>query len=100
MSASLRLDRLLGRMVLTANNHKLGRVEEFRAERRGTQWVITEYIIGTAGLLERLGASSRLLLGLARVGGVVARWDQLDLTNPDCPRLTCAVGDLRAVDRR
>ena len=32
----------------------LGRIEEFRAERRGQGWVVTEYVIGSAGLLERL----------------------------------------------
>jgi hypothetical protein len=42
MSTSLRLDRLLGREVRTANNRRLGRLEEFRAERRGSDWVVTE----------------------------------------------------------
>ena len=97
MSTSLRLDRLLGCKVLTANNRILGRVEEFRAERRGTAWIITEYVIGRAGLFERLGLGVRLVLGTHRSPGFVARWDQLDLTNPDHPRLTCSVEDLRRV---
>jgi hypothetical protein len=99
MSTNLRLDRLVGRTVLTANNRKLGRLEEFRARRRGPAWVIEEYVIGSIGLLERLGTRARLILGIARVagrtGGFVARWDQLDLSNPERPRLTCAVEDLR-----
>ncbi len=99
MSSSVRLDRLVGRTVLTANNRKLGRLEEFRAQRRGTAWVIEEYVIGRIGLLERLGTGARLILGIARAGGrtggFVARWDQLDLSNPERPRLTCAVDDLR-----
>lgn len=36
------------------------------------------------------------LLGL-RIHGHVARWDQLDISDPDRPRLTCAVEDLRQV---
>ena len=74
MSTSIRLDRLLGREVRTANNHRLGRLEEFRAERRGPDWIVTEYVIGAAGLTERLGLGVRLILGMNRVRGYVARW--------------------------
>ena len=63
MSTSFRFDRLVGREVHTANNRRLGRVEEFRAERHGEAWFISEYVIGTAGLLERLGLGVRLILG-------------------------------------
>ena len=95
MNAGIRLDRLVGREVYTANNRRLGRLEEFRAERRGTTWVISEYVIGAAGFVERLGLGVRMLLGLKPLGGYVARWDQLDLSNPDRPALTCSVGSLR-----
>jgi len=95
MSASLRLDRLLGREVHTANNRRLGRLEEFRAERHGTEWVVTEYVIGAAGLFERLGLGARLILGIKRASGYLVRWDQLDLTNPDRPRISCRIEDLR-----
>jgi hypothetical protein len=94
---TLRLDRLLGRPVLTANNRRLGRLEEFRLERHGGAWVVAEYVIGGAGLLERLGLGVRLVLGVGRGGGFVARWNQLDLSNPDRPRLTCPVDELRRV---
>jgi hypothetical protein len=90
-----RLDRLVGREVSTANGRRLGRIEEFRAERSGHRWVLREYVIGGAGLLERLGLGTRLLLGMKRATGYVARWDQIDITDPDRPRLTCPVGDLR-----
>jgi hypothetical protein len=97
MSTSLRLDRLLGREVLTANNRSLGRLEEFRAERRGTAWMVTEFVIGRIGLFERLGLGARLVLGITAGGGYVARWNQLDLTNPDRPRLACPVEDLQRI---
>jgi hypothetical protein len=90
---TLRLDRLLGRVVLTANNRRLGRIEEFRAERRDGEWVVVGFVIGAAGLLERLGFGARLLIGLER-RGFVARWDQLDLSSPDRPRLSCSVDAL------
>jgi hypothetical protein len=95
MSVELRVDRLVGREVYTANNRRLGRLHEFRAERRGAGWVISEYVIGGAGLLERLGLGVRLILGREPAAGYVARWDQLDVSNPERPKLTCSVQDLR-----
>jgi hypothetical protein len=94
MDRELRLDRLLGREVRTANNRRLGRLEEFKAEQRGHEWVVTEYVIGVAGLAERLGLGVRLVLGFERVGGYVARWDQMDLSNPDRPRVSCPIDEL------
>ena len=93
--STLRVDCLIGRVVHTANRRRLGRLEELRAEQRGAAWVVTEYVIGTAGLIERLGLGVRLLLGIQRAAGYVVRWDQLDLTNPDYIRVTCPVADLR-----
>lgn len=95
MSATIRLDRLLGRQVYTANHRRLGRLQEFRATRQGSAWVVTEYVIGGAGLAERLGLGVRLVLGIKPATGYVARWDQLDLSNPDRPTLTCTVDSLQ-----
>lgn len=95
MTVTIRLDRLVGREVYTANNRRLGRLHEFRVEQRGNSWIVTDYVIGTLGLMERLGLGVRLLLGLERPTGYVARWDQIDLSNPDRPTLTCPVGELR-----
>jgi hypothetical protein len=94
MSRSLRFDRLLGRTVRTIDNRPLGRLEECRVEQRGSAWMVTEWVVGPAGLLERLGLGARLLVGLSRGDSYVIRWDQLDLTDPERPRLTCAIEDL------
>jgi hypothetical protein len=90
----VRLDRLLGRQVLAGNNQPVGRLEEFRAEKRGAAFLITEYVIGVTGLAERLGVGVNLLFG-RQGGGYVARWDQLDVSDTDHPRLTCSVEELR-----
>ena len=95
MSNTVSLDRLIGRKILTANNRQLGRLEECRAERRGHEWVITEWVIGSAGLLQRLGVGVRMILGLHAGRGFVARWDQLDISNPDKPRLKCSSEELK-----
>ena len=73
----------------------MGRLEEFRAERRGSDYVVTEYVIGAAGLAERLGLGLRLILGLNRPSGYIARWDQLDLRDPNRLRLSCSVTELQ-----
>ena len=89
-----RLDRLVGRQVLAPNNQPVGRLEEFRAEKHGSGLLVNEYVIGRAGLLERLGFAVKLLVGKAG-GGYVARWDQLDISDPMRPRLTCPASELR-----
>ena len=90
----LRVDDLLGRQVLARNGQPIGHLEEFRAEKQGRDWAITEFVIGGAGLFERLGVGVKLLFG-KRGGGYVARWDQLDISDAEHPRLTCGVQDLR-----
>jgi sporulation protein YlmC with PRC-barrel domain len=89
----LTLESLLGREVRAANNHAIGRLEEFRAVQRGRECVVTAYIIGTAGLQQRLGLGVRRVFGL-KAAGHVARWDQLDLTDHKRPRLTCPFSEL------
>ena len=89
--SEVRLDRLLGREVLAANNHQVGLLEEFRAEVRDGECVVTEYVIGAAGLLERLDLDE---LVTTRQRGYVARWDQLDISD-ERPRLTCPISELQ-----
>jgi hypothetical protein len=94
VARELYLDAVLGRQVLTRNNQSVGRLEEFRAEKQGSDWVVVEYVIGAAGLFERLGVGVKLLLG-RHGGGYIARWDQLDISDPRRPRLKCGVEELR-----
>jgi len=90
----VRLDRLLGRQVLARNNRPVGRLEDFRAEKRGSGLVITECVIGAAGLLERLHVGVRAIFGL-KGHGYVARWQQIDFSDSNHPRLTCGTEELR-----
>ena len=77
--AELRLDLLLGRKVLAAGER-----------------VIFEYVIGGAGLMERLNVGFRQIVGLG-TSGHVARWDQIDVSDPRRPRLRCAIDQLKRV---
>ncbi len=90
----VRLELLLGRAVLDRDGRSIGHLQEVRAESRDGRMVVTSYLIGTRALLERLSVE----VWRAHAGGVssgyAARWDQLDLSDPRTPRLTCDVADL------
>ena len=90
---ALRLEDLLGREVYARNHRRVGRIEEFRARWDGAACTIEGVVIGVAGLSERLGLGAKLLAGRKR-GGRVARWDQIDLSDPQRPRLTCGLQEL------
>jgi hypothetical protein len=94
----LYLDELIGRVVVAGNNRPVGRLEEFHSEQRGDSFEIVEYVIGAAGLVERLHLGVKALFGISGKGKV-ARWDQIDLSDPRHPRLTCSIEDLRDRDR-
>jgi hypothetical protein len=53
----VRIELLLGAVVVDEQGRRLGRIEEFRARRRGDDWEVVEYELGSAGLIERLAAS-------------------------------------------
>ena len=95
MTRRLNLDAVIGRAVWSIEGQRLGRLEECRAERNGDSWFVREWLIGPAGLLERLGSGAWLLVGTSRARGYIVRWDQLDLTDPERPRLTCPVARLQ-----
>jgi hypothetical protein len=92
---TLRLESVIGREVWTLDGRRVGRLGECRARHDGECWIIEEWVIGPAALLERLGVKLRLLVGAGRGSGYVARWDQLDLDDTTRPRLTCPLAELR-----
>ncbi len=92
----VRLDRLLGRSVIAPNGRRVGRLEEFRAYKEGPGWTVTEFVIGPAGLLERLDLGARLVLG-RKSHSYVARWDQLNVDDEQRVRLTCPIEELNRI---
>jgi hypothetical protein len=54
-----------------------------------------EYVLGTGAVLERWSVVRRLF-GMSG-HKLVARWNQLDVSNPRKPRLTCPVEEI-AID--
>jgi hypothetical protein len=92
-----RLELLLGRRVQAPDGRVVGRLQEFRAEREHDYYVVTEYSIGPGALIERLAVRHLGFTLPGRVHGYRVRWDQLDIEDPDHPRLTCAVDELERI---
>lgn len=99
------LELLLGKRVLDSNEKPVGRIEEVRAEKQGDEWIVQEYLIGSAALLERLsawtiGLKILHLLGARKIyGGYTIPWDKLDLTDLEKPRLRCSVEELKKLSK-
>jgi hypothetical protein len=89
----VRLQDLVGARVHGSNGEVIGHIEEVRAERRGNDHEVVEYLLGSGALVERL-ALVRGLFG-RRPTTLVARWDQLDIHDPERPLLTCRVDELK-----
>ena len=105
MSEEIHLELLIGRRVVDANGKKVGRIEEVLAEERGDDLVVTEYHVGSKGMAERFsiyhfGVGLLRLLGarghLAKATRIP--WEKLDLSDPEKPRLTCAVEELEDLE--
>lgn len=97
----LHLELLLNRPVVDANGKPIGRIEEVLAEQQGQDWVVQEFLIGSAALLERLSVQSIALRLLDALGahklysGYRIPWNKLDLSDPLHPRLTCTLSELQ-----
>lgn len=91
----LRAEDLLGREVVDCYGRKAGHLEEARVSKEEGRYYVNEWLIGSTAFFERLSGSIFAVLGLRRaLHGYVARWDQLDLSDPTHPRLTCRYEDL------
>ncbi len=92
---TVHFELLLGRKVHDSEGRRVGRILEVHAEPEGKDCVVREYLLGTAALLTRLGISAERLLGLpVHREPVRVPWDQMDLSDPERPRLRCSVEEL------
>ena len=96
----IHIERLLGKRVFALNGRSVGRLEEIRAEVTKDHCYVTEFLVGSYAMFERLSSLSlgRAMLTLFNLRkdkhGYRVTWDQLDLSNPERPRLLCNVTDL------
>lgn len=91
---------LLGKNVLTLNDTRAGRIEEIRIVLEKGDCFVTDYLIGSYAVLERLAAFAvgRAVLSLfdsILKSSYIVPWDKLDLSQPERPRLRCRVSQLK-----
>jgi hypothetical protein len=94
MSAEVNVDRIVGRLVRDADGARAGRIADFVTRKDGDDLVVSTYIIGPRAWIHRfaihgLGWRTR---GIAWFYSV--NWDQMDLSDPFRPRLTCRCDEL------
>jgi hypothetical protein len=93
----IHLEQLLGKLVRDPDDAKVGRILSIHAEIEGGECVVRAYDLGAAALMENLGISLlRVAHGVFRMEPLRVPWDQLDLSDPDRPRLRCPVADLKS----
>jgi sporulation protein YlmC with PRC-barrel domain len=98
----VKLELLLGRAVSDANGEAVGRIEEVLADRDGDDLLVTHFLVGRFALFERFSVL-HVGTGLLRYLGGRAQsahpyripWDKLNLSDPEHPRLTCTIEELK-----
>ena len=90
---------LLGEKVFALNGLPIGRLEEIRTEINKGHCFVSEFLVGSYAVVERLaawhiGRAVLRVLGAKRKEGYRIRWDQLDLSDPRHLRLLCEVDEL------
>jgi hypothetical protein len=91
------LEQLLGKQVRDPDEVKVGRILSIHAEIEGDECIVRSYDLGAAALMENLGISIlRVARGLVQAEPLRVPWDQLDLSDPDHPRLRCSLVELKS----
>ena len=98
--ATVNLEHLAGRRVLSLRGKSVGHIEEIRVERDGDELLVTEFHVGIFAAFERLSAlpvgTEVLDLFRLRHRDYMYRipWDMLDISDPARPRLRCRLEQL------
>jgi sporulation protein YlmC with PRC-barrel domain len=92
---------LLGRKVVDVNGENVGRIEEFVVELADNACLVEAYLVGASALIDRLSAWSlvrpirKALRGRSVISSYKVPWQELDLSDPEHPRLTVQRSELR-----
>jgi hypothetical protein len=96
----IQVQRLLGRKARDVDGRVAGRVEELVVKKDGDEYVVLEFHLGPAAAFERIAAVAGQLPLLKHIplGARVVcrvRWDQMDLTDLEHPRVTVRRDELQ-----
>ena len=91
----INLDLLIGREVIGADGRELGRIEEVLGATQEGELVVTDYLIGARGFLRRFGITSLGLFGVRLHKPKRIPWRSMDLSDPEHPRTTERLDDLK-----
>ena len=99
----IHLELLLGRRVFALNGRSIGRLEEVRADVNLGVATVSEFLVGNYATFERLaawgiGRAVLRLFGSGITSGYSVKWDQIDLSDPERPKLTCSVSELKPLE--
>jgi sporulation protein YlmC with PRC-barrel domain len=95
MIRHVRVELLLGRRVRDSQGRVVGRIESIHARWADKNCLVEEYHLGPGAALERFGISAARMVGLRLAPKPVrVPWDQLDLSDPENPRLRCSREEL------
>ena len=98
--SEVQLELLLGKQVYDIEGKAVGRLEEIKAEMRGTELYVIEYHVGVYALFERLSALAIGRAVLTAMGGTrpgsrkSVPWSKLDMRDLQHLKLTCSEADL------
>jgi hypothetical protein len=92
----VRFEDLLGRTVLAGNGRSVGRIEEVRVARHDGEYQVVAYLLGTRAVLERWSVVQSVFGIKGRK--LIARWNQMDISNPERPILTCPLAEIEIDD--
>jgi hypothetical protein len=88
---TIRLEDLIGSRVVASDGRTVANVIDVRSECRDGEHQIVAYLLGSGALLERWSLTAALF---GRRRKLVARWNQLDISDPRRPRLTCPIDEI------
>ena len=107
MTNHVRVDRLKGRMVHDPAGRRVGRIRELigEVEKPGSgEYVVREFHISGGGLIEALGGAQLARVIADRFGRksnrLIVSWRDLDLSDPEHPRLRRPLAEVRGSAER
>jgi len=92
---------LLGRKVCDVNGEKVGRIEEFVVETSDNACLVEAYLVGASAVIDRLSAWSlvrpiqKVLRGRSVISSYRVPWEEMDLSDPEHPKLKVQRSELR-----